>query len=206
MANQLTIHDLFGGAITTVLPTGYLDASDLRQIPDNQEVFLSPINNASIIISLLERVPASDLQSAVKEHFDDAVLGASNRRGENADIPHTRPVEQLPSPHGTRARGVTEAGLVVAAMQTSESDRAHARGKGGEEVVFTGVVMGLVRLASVETDLLVEFNVPHVKGAFDESAVDLEGGQYGGMVDEAVSVVKSVIERLEVKDWGLFGN
>ena len=30
--------DLYGGALTAALPAGWIDASDLRPVPDNQEV------------------------------------------------------------------------------------------------------------------------------------------------------------------------
>ncbi|KAI8622709.1 hypothetical protein BC830DRAFT_1052748, partial [Chytriomyces sp. MP71] len=47
-------HPLFGGAISLLLPNGYVDASQLRQVPDNQEVFVSSTDNSSIIVELLE--------------------------------------------------------------------------------------------------------------------------------------------------------
>jgi len=39
---------------------------DLRQVPDNQEVFLYPDFNVSIIIEVLERIPESIDEKAVK--------------------------------------------------------------------------------------------------------------------------------------------
>ena len=32
---------LYGGALVTILPAGWIDASDLRPVPDNQEVPLA---------------------------------------------------------------------------------------------------------------------------------------------------------------------
>ena len=32
---------LYGGALVTTLPAGWIDASDLRPVPDNQEVPLA---------------------------------------------------------------------------------------------------------------------------------------------------------------------
>ena len=34
----MTSTDLYGGALTAALPAGWIDASDLRPVPDNQEV------------------------------------------------------------------------------------------------------------------------------------------------------------------------
>lgn len=59
---------LYGGAITAPVPDNYLDASDIRPIPDTQEVFISPDSPASIIFDLLEPVPEED---ALLSHIDD---------------------------------------------------------------------------------------------------------------------------------------
>ena len=46
---------LFGGAIEASLPTGFLDASDFRQIPDNQEVFTADgATDVSIVFEIVE--------------------------------------------------------------------------------------------------------------------------------------------------------
>lgn len=86
------VRELFGGALTSSLPGSIIDArsgllhnkraqrvfkaeshgcrSDLRQIPDTQEVFLFPDSDVSIIFEILEIVQegaaAHDLQEAVK--------------------------------------------------------------------------------------------------------------------------------------------
>lgn len=39
---------------------------DLRQVPDNQEVFLYPDSDVSIIIEVLQRIPESIDEEAVK--------------------------------------------------------------------------------------------------------------------------------------------
>ena len=47
VATQLARHSgsmttpLYGGALVTILPAGWIDASDLRPVPDNQEVPLA---------------------------------------------------------------------------------------------------------------------------------------------------------------------
>lgn len=46
--------NLFGGAVELKVPCEFTDASQFRQIPDNQEVFLSGQDNESIIVEVLE--------------------------------------------------------------------------------------------------------------------------------------------------------
>nr|AAF29129.1 HSPC165 [Homo sapiens] len=45
---------LFGGAFSAILPMGAIDVSDLRPVPDNQEVFCHPVTDQSLIVELLE--------------------------------------------------------------------------------------------------------------------------------------------------------
>ncbi|KZT65435.1 Mog1p/PsbP-like protein [Daedalea quercina L-15889] len=61
--------DLFGGAITATLPAELVDASDLRQVPDTQEVFLYPDSDISIIFEILQCVDATEAVDIAKLHF-----------------------------------------------------------------------------------------------------------------------------------------
>ncbi|KAH8983574.1 Mog1p/PsbP-like protein [Lactarius hatsudake] len=69
---KLVETELFGGAIIANYPEGYIDASyvGLRQVPDTQEVYLSPNTDESIILETLIRVPADDSSDAAKFHFN----------------------------------------------------------------------------------------------------------------------------------------
>jgi hypothetical protein len=58
---------LYGGAIEALIPAHVQDASQFRQIPDNQEVFVSSDSDDSIIIELLE--PAS-IEDHIQEILD----------------------------------------------------------------------------------------------------------------------------------------
>jgi hypothetical protein len=75
MATQptFTTAHLFGGAITSSIPSTFLDASDLRQIPDNQEVFVDKDGTASISFDILEKVEAPDVEQAIAIHLGEVV-------------------------------------------------------------------------------------------------------------------------------------
>ncbi|KAH8860622.1 Ran guanine nucleotide release factor [Schistosoma japonicum] len=55
---------LFDGAFQCLLPTNVIDASDLRQIPDNQEIFVHPSTSQSITIDIMEYVDANNREEA----------------------------------------------------------------------------------------------------------------------------------------------
>lgn len=65
--------------------------------------------------------------------------------------------------------------------------------------------MTLLRLEKQKTDLLITVNVPHIKGEYDEDAVDLELGKQGKLIGDAVEYSARIWETLKIKDWGLFG-
>ena len=67
-------YELFGGAVALAAPAGLIDASDLRQVPDTQEVLLSPDSDVSLIVEVLQQVSEGTaretLDRAVRFHFD----------------------------------------------------------------------------------------------------------------------------------------
>jgi hypothetical protein len=63
---------LFGGAIKLDIPTNvFQDASTIRPIPDNQEVFVSNINEESIIVELIEYNPLMTLEDHFSQLAED---------------------------------------------------------------------------------------------------------------------------------------
>ncbi|GMP94516.1 hypothetical protein CsSME_00043958 [Camellia sinensis var. sinensis] len=49
-----TERPLFGGAIASTFPLRFQDVSNIRQVPDHQEVFVDPARNESLIFELLD--------------------------------------------------------------------------------------------------------------------------------------------------------
>lgn len=45
---------LFGGGMIVKVPKDYKDVSQFRQVPDNQEVFVSNDSDETLIVELLE--------------------------------------------------------------------------------------------------------------------------------------------------------
>lgn len=71
-----TTRPLFGGAITASLPTNFADVSEIRQVPDHQEVWLDRDGFTSIVVDILERVQIDDGMSdaqALEYHLRDVV-------------------------------------------------------------------------------------------------------------------------------------
>ena len=69
---------LFGGAIVCDLPEKFADVSKLRQVPDNQEVWIDQDGFTSIIFDITERVGAPGTGPeidgrAMTTHLEDMV-------------------------------------------------------------------------------------------------------------------------------------
>ena len=66
-------YQLFGGAVTVDLPRGLVDASDVRPVPDNQEVWFDGDGGRSVIVEVLERVEGLEDGKAASFFFNDLV-------------------------------------------------------------------------------------------------------------------------------------
>jgi hypothetical protein len=58
MDEELKPRPLFGGSINIQLPERFIDISDFRPIPDNQEVFADANIDQSLIIDIMVRIHA----------------------------------------------------------------------------------------------------------------------------------------------------
>ncbi|KAI4829532.1 hypothetical protein KUCAC02_023572 [Chaenocephalus aceratus] len=70
-------HPLFGGALSAVLPHSAKDTSELREIPDNQEVFVHEHTDQSLIVELVEYQSQVENEDAARYHFED--IAGSNK-------------------------------------------------------------------------------------------------------------------------------
>ena len=189
------IRELFGGAIISRLPRDYIDASDLRQIPDHQEVFLSPKTLTSIIIEINQYVPFPDDAAAVHYHFKDVMPTTDRLESDLAtpmqvDMPAMKdyPTYFLT---GTIIEPVVDkkvpSALPVEWQQTPATKE-----------VKTVVYQLVVRMKKYETDLCVRINVP-----FKELEVQ---GKVKEEEDYVKGIMEEIVKSLEVKDFELFGS
>nr|GAT61231.1 predicted protein [Mycena chlorophos] len=174
-----TTRELFGGAITATTPTNLVDASDLRQVPDNQEVFLFPDSSVSIIVEVLQRVDAQDNDSAIRFHFDS--LAHDN----SADSATVEAIVVLPNTRGDKTPSAVTLSGVQTVAKFNKSDRDQVR-----------VLMGLYRIQEKPVDLVVTFNVP--VRAQDKGAVDEDGWK------QAQTQFEAFVRSLRIVDFGLF--
>ena len=174
------------------LPAGWQDLANIRQVPDNQECWLNPIDESLLVVEILDRQSQVDDARAAKYYYDDLAETNGVVTGDRTFSPLSPTIVQnvhLPSDailcFGT--------GFQRVAMGR-EFDIAGNRRQ--QEVRWIQVELGVVRLPSVLTDVLVTLSTP-------TSEVNQ---QKTNATDVRVSVFRSVVATLEVRDWGLFGS
>ncbi|KAL9131900.1 MAG: hypothetical protein Q9217_000260 [Psora testacea] len=190
--------ELFGGAIEANLPSNFVDVSDIRQVPDEQEVYLSANGFSSLIFDLRERIShLSTDKEALEYHLDDIIDEGDDKRiwttNENLELPNFPQVKVLSL-------------LVTTTPPAPEPDMLPRP----NTPTHTDILLTLIRLELQLTDMLVALNIPHITGSPEAVAVggeerDFEKGKYGSAIDEGNKVMEKVVRSLLVKDWGLFG-
>ncbi|KAI1165305.1 Mog1p/PsbP-like protein [Nemania serpens] len=198
---------LFGGALVCDLPTKFADVSQLRQVPDNQEVYIDKDGFTSIIIEINERVGGDGSSAeidgrALTTHLEGII-------GEDVDrlkVWNTTPTqfskldEDIPA-YTLIATLSPQAPPPSTEAESSSSSSSAPRPSAPD---FTAIILTLVRLEHEQTDLLITVNVPHIRGEYDEDDVDLELGKQGKLIGDAVDYASRIWESFTVKDWGLF--
>lgn len=203
--------DLFGGAIIADLPSTFEDVrygllqqtrstrstltrifprSEIRQIPDNQEVYLDREGFSSVVFDILERVEKPNDFEALKFHLGDIV---------DDDAANTRIYDLKEASLGKASMAGIKVFCLLAISPPGEKMRGRAN-----EPEFVGVLVSLVRLEAKGTDFVVSVNVPHLPGEYQKEDVDVGNGKLGRLLEVGEVVRQRILGSLEVKDWGLF--
>lgn len=170
---------LFGGAISTSTPSTYTDASQIRQIPDNQEVLLDPSSDCSLIIELVERIDASD-EAAINEHFSSL---CQDNDATSSQILSTHIIPHALGP----ARSLV-------GLQDAPKFNDEAR-----QVIS---VVGMLRLEQVKADVLVSMYIPQQEQIQEHRRS--RNLQVRKELDFAKTTVDKAIADFQVLDWSLF--
>ncbi|KAH8833567.1 hypothetical protein DL96DRAFT_1577555 [Flagelloscypha sp. PMI_526] len=171
--------DLFGGAITADAPAELIDVSDLRQVPDTQEAFLYPESSVSIVVEVLEKVAADNLESAARFHFDS--LAHDNSA-------HLHQVEMITTIQNERGDATPSVVVLSGTQKVSKYNR--------NALDDVRILLGLYRVESKNIDLVVSFNIP--LNAADGGAVDEEG------LNKSQADFDVFVRSLRIVDFGLF--
>lgn len=178
---------LFGGAVSmsAEMTADWLDASEVRPVPDHQEVRTERAGgaNRSLVVELDEALPGADI-TAAREHFEELC---------NADACQAGQLLSITPLAAADAVGDSAAGAIMPAPAVALS---------GVQLCADGtrvlVSLVLIRLQAQATDLLVTVYRPlpplHA----------MEANASPGGADADAALAEHVRSTLVVHDWGLF--
>ncbi|KAG9281496.1 ran guanine nucleotide release factor [Astyanax mexicanus] len=178
---------LFGGALSALIPSNATDVSELREVPDNQEVFVHSQTDQSVIIELMEYQDQVDDAQAARYHFED--LAGSNKASAEG-LWEVQGVEPLPLSQ-LRLQECSSAWILTGTQIIS---------KFNEEAKNTvNMYLCVMRLPQFTTDILLTFNHPVTISPLSSSAGVGEDG--GWTLQDFHTLLKS----LQLLDPGVFG-
>ncbi|KAJ6858284.1 hypothetical protein NC652_040756 [Populus alba x Populus x berolinensis] len=189
-----TDRPLFGGAISSTFPVRFQDVSNIRQVPDHQEVFADPSRDESLVFELLDLKPdINDNESAV--WFLQDLANEQDAQGFTL-------VDQS---------GVVEVpiGDSSAPFTTAIGQMGISKGRQGREAQnVVRVYLANLRLKNAGTDVLVVAHEPILISPLSESASAVGPGllpaAQSGFLPMS-EVFKVAVSSFKVNDWSLFG-
>ncbi|KAF6154645.1 hypothetical protein GIB67_000529 [Kingdonia uniflora] len=189
---------LFGGAISSSFPLRFQDVSNIRQVPDHQEVFVDPARDESLIIELLDlNQDVEDSRSAMWFLHDLAV----EQNAEGSMVIGQSGVFEANELHYRNTPAV---------ITTAVGQMAISKGRQGREAQnLVKVYLANLRLKEVGTDVLITCYEPLLINPLSESARDvgagaaIPAGQSGCMAMS--DVFQLAVSSFKVHDWSLFG-
>jgi len=185
---MFTERQLFGGAITCDIPTAWRDVSDVRQVPDHQEVW-QEMGGAVLVVEILQRQEVDDAQAA-QFFFSD--LAESNGITSSSDS-QFRPA---PSAIAATIEGAVPcAGLGFQKIKLGRDHDISGRPRENQPIEWTSIELCALRLPRVDTDLLVTITkaMPNPNEPPPSSTVAWS------------PTFQRVLESLKIQDWSLFG-
>ncbi|KAK6922029.1 Ran-interacting Mog1 protein [Dillenia turbinata] len=224
---------LFGDAISSTFPLRFQDVSDIRQVPDHQEVFVDPARDESLIFELVDFKNDVGDNGSASRFLQDLAVG---QYAEGSVIIEQSGVIEVP---GLCYRNVpaivtTAVGQMVleifslfhllvldCIVESEHEDKLKAyyciqlkmaisKGRQGREAQnIVRVYLANLRLKEVRTDVLITAYEPILINPLSESAGMVGAGfsipaEQSGCIPMG-EVFKLAVSSFKVNEWSLFG-
>ncbi|XP_055818664.1 uncharacterized protein LOC129887552 isoform X5 [Solanum dulcamara] len=193
--DSTAVRPLFGDTISTTFPLHFQDVTNMRQVPNHQEVFVDPARDENLIIELLDlKVDVVDSGSAIWFLQDLA----NEQEAEET----TSAVFEAP--------GLCYRNMPVV-ITTTIDQMAVSKGRQGREAQnLVKVYLANIRLKEVGADVLITAYEPLVINPLSESDTAVGVGMAVPSAQSGVmpmaEVFKLAVSSFEVHNWSLFGS
>lgn len=201
---KISKHELFGGAIECSLPSAFISASDIRQIPSNQEVFVhKDLVNTSLIIEILESIDLSvSIKSSDEQNTKDDLDVKASFEDETMNNMAVAHFEEIAAANDAQSYDIDTKSLKFSInTNISKSEYQTARVKGTQQVFKFGkpnhldtvrVWVGVIRVDQPDADVVVSLN------SLIED--DVSENELGKMFEECFESIKIVDHASLVSD------
>lgn len=196
--NDCVERPLFGGAISTVFPLRFQDVSNIRPVPDHQEVFADPNRDESLIFELL------DLKRDVGD--DGSAIWFLRDLATEQDAEGSMVLEHS----GTAVAEGLRYRDIPTVVTTAVGQMSISKGRQGREAQnIVRVYVANLRLKEVGTDVLITAYEPLLINPLSESAQTVGAGPAVPAIQTGclpvADVFKLVVSSFKVHNWNLFG-
>ncbi|KAH8724559.1 hypothetical protein GQ44DRAFT_617704 [Phaeosphaeriaceae sp. PMI808] len=175
---------LYGGAITVDLPSTFVDTSQIREVPDHQEVYIDANGYSSIVVEILEYQDKGSDDEALQYHFADLI----DDTGDSTNI-----LKQEKAMFKSLPEKPT---CALTFIQTPPPPDRPDR----KTPEFVYIHLLLLRLKEKDTDVMITVNIPHYKKEYEKA----KGGEETQLMKDSMIVRNKVLESFAIADWGLF--
>ncbi|KAJ2721612.1 hypothetical protein GGI07_003849 [Coemansia sp. Benny D115] len=188
MSDNLKTQELYGGAFTMKIPGHLVDISQLREVPDHQEVFAdTTASDQSLIVEILETLDHDTLAETLKYHFQQVAE-------ENNSFEHQIQPTQVLEHRDSRIQACWLVGRQRAAKFNEQSANTLC------------LFMAVLRFAQYDADVLVTWNVP--VSIHPQSSSHTEGQPPVsdlGLLDHMEVQFVAMLQSLTLHNVGIFG-
>lgn len=212
--------NLFGGAFEVKLPAVFNDVSNLRPVPDHQEVYLNSATESSVIVEILQynkdfnedsTDPDIDynIGGLMAYYFND--LAEFNESSETI-IHYNNPAfspnfESLP---------ISRMKNIHCILGSQKSSKYHSKTEKEEEVL---ILLFLIRLKEYETDILISYNItPNLVKALKlkinnneqdlisiPSILQFNVNDPNDPVDALIESIQGLVQSFKINSYDIFG-
>ncbi|TFJ86956.1 hypothetical protein NSK_002043 [Nannochloropsis salina CCMP1776] len=178
----------------TLFPTHESATSDIRQVPDNQEVFIDDASDASLILELLDLERDKEGLEAATYFFNDL---AEHNDAQNATIQYKEDLS------GTSLVPNLAAYPTYALIGTQNVTKFHAA---DAALLPVRIYLVNVRLQQTGTDVLLTLNLPALAQAPAAASFNAAMFVKGNVCpDSGMAALQEALASLTIRNWGLFG-
>lgn len=186
-ASPVTTAPLFGGAMSCAIPAEWVNVSEIRQVPDHQEVFFASNHpeQPCLVVEILEYQGEQPNDRVAAYLFDD--LAESNGSAVSAFEPHSISMQTETM---ILCTGVGRQRIAMGPRGTF-APTAHQR---TQDIRDVRIEVCVIRLPSVQTDMLLTL-----------SSTILSNTSTTGEMDKSLSEsFRRMLSTFKIHEWSLF--